>query len=113
MYFVLCYTTLMLQRLGDPMPRCALRGVSNPFGLTDAPLASAVELRALQVVVVTVVMRVVLMVVVVLVVVLGLLDDIVSRTSSKQKAAILLMSHRKRMHTAKTRGWRLRPTKSL
>lgn len=54
------------------------------FGLTDAPLASAVELRALQVIVVTRVMRVVLVVGVMLVV-LSLLDNIISRTSSKHK----------------------------
>lgn len=55
------------------------------FRLTDAPLASAVELRALQVIVVTRVMRVVLVVGVVLVV-LALLDNIVSCTSSKHKS---------------------------
>lgn len=50
------------------------------------------ELRALQVAVVTVLTGVVLMLVVVLVV-LGFLDDIVSRTSSKQKAASLMNVH--------------------
>lgn len=55
------------------------------LNLTDAPLASAVELRALQSIVVTVLMREVLMVVMVVVVLakLVLLDDIISRTSSK------------------------------
>ena len=51
------------------------------------------ELGALQVIVVTRMTGVVLMVAVVLVV-LGLLDDIISRTSSKQKPATLIMSHR-------------------
>lgn len=37
--------------------------------------------------------------VVVMLVVLGLLDNIVSRTSSKQKAAILIMSHREEANT--------------
>lgn len=54
------------------------------FGLTNAPLASAVELRALQVIVVTRVMRVVLVVGVMLVM-LSLLDNVISRTSSKHK----------------------------
>lgn len=55
------------------------------LSLTNAPLASAVELRALQSIVVTVMMREVLMVVMVAVVlaILVLLDDIISRTSSK------------------------------
>lgn len=57
--------------------------------LTDAPLASAVELRALQAVVVTGGMRVVLVVGVVLVV-LALLDNIISRTSSKHKSTMLI-----------------------
>lgn len=56
--------------------------------LTDAPLATAVELGALQVIVVSVMTRVVLMVVVVLVV-FGLLDDIVSRTSSKTRGRLI------------------------
>lgn len=64
------------------------------FRLTDAPLASAVELRALQVIVVTRVMRVVLVVGVVLVV-LALFDNIVSRTSSKHKSAMLIVSQEK------------------
>lgn len=74
--------------------RRTVNSLQYPFRLTDAPLASAVELRALQVIVVTVMTGVVLMVVVVFVV-LGLLDNIVSRTSSKQKAAMLIMSHGK------------------
>lgn len=49
------------------------------------------ELRALQVMVVTRVMRVVLVVGVVLVV-LALLDNIVSRTSSKHKSTMLIVS---------------------
>lgn len=53
------------------------------FGLTDAPLASAVELGALQVAEVTVVSGVILVVATVVLVVLGLLDDVISRTSSK------------------------------
>lgn len=53
------------------------------------------ELGALQVIVVTGVMGVVLVVIVVLVV-LRLLDNIVSRTSSKQKSAMLIMSHREK-----------------
>lgn len=65
------------------------------FRLTDAPLAPAVELRALQVIVVTRVMRVVLVVGVVLVV-LALLDNIVSRTSSKHKSTMLIMSQEKK-----------------
>lgn len=64
----------------------------NSFSLTDAPLAAAVELGALQVVVVTGLAGVVLVVVVVFVV-LGPLNDIVSRTSSKQKAGMLIMAH--------------------
>lgn len=64
------------------------------FRLTDAPFASAVELRALQVVVVTRVMRVVLVVGVVLVV-LALLDNIVSCTSSKHKSTMLIVSREK------------------
>ena len=71
-----------------------MRAFCIRFSLTDAPLAPAVELGALQVIVVTMMTGEVLVVVVVLVV-LGLLDNIVSRTSSKQKAATLMMSHRK------------------
>ena len=71
-----------------------MRAFCIHFSLTDAPLAPAVELGALQVIVVTMMTGEVLVVVVVLVV-LGLLDNIVSRTSSKQKAATLMMSHRK------------------
>lgn len=56
------------------------------------------ELGALQVIVVTMMTGVVLMEVVVFVV-LGLFDNIVSRTSSKQKAAILMMSHRDEANT--------------
>ena len=52
------------------------------------------KLGALQVIVVTMLTGVVLVGVVVLVV-LGLLDNIVSRTSSKQKAATLMMTHKK------------------
>lgn len=74
---------------------------ANPAGarssLTDAPLASAVELGALQVIVVAGVAGVVLvvgvMVLLVVLVMLRLLDDIVSRTSSKQKSATLMTSH--------------------
>lgn len=56
-------------------------------GLTNAPLASAVQLGALQVTVVTIMMRGVLVVVWLLVVhvVLGLLNNIVSRTSTKKE----------------------------
>lgn len=80
--------------------------LANPAGarpsLTDAPLASAVELGALQVIVVAGVAGVVLVVgVVVLLVVLvmlRLLDDIVSRTSSKQKSASLMTSHTGNKH---------------
>lgn len=73
-------------------------------GLTNAPLASAVQLGALQVTVVTIMMRGVLVVVWLLVVhvVLGLLNNIVSRTSTKKKAAMLIMSKRikaKHKHT--------------
>lgn len=58
------------------------------------------ELGALQVVVVTGMTGVVLLVVVVLVV-LGLLDNIVSRTSSKQKAASLMnVTHREEANTS-------------
>lgn len=64
------------------------------FRLTNASLASAVELRALQVIVVTRVMRVVLVVGVVLVV-LALLNNIVSRTSSKHKSTMLIVSREK------------------
>lgn len=67
---------------------------SVSFGLTDAPLASAVELRALQVIVVTGVMRVVLVVGVMLVM-LALLDNIISRTSSKHKWTMLIVSQEK------------------
>lgn len=77
----------------------AQRGTQHPFRLTDAPLAPAVELRALQVIVVTVMTGVVLVVVAVVFVVLGRLDNIVSRTSSKQKAAMLITSHGKRSKT--------------
>lgn len=56
------------------------------------------ELGALQVIVVTMMTGVVLMLVVVLVV-LGLLDNIISRTSSKQKASILIVSHREQVNT--------------
>lgn len=55
------------------------------------------ELGALQVIVVTRVMGVVLVVVVVLVM-LRLLDNIVSRTSSKQNSASLIVSHIKIKH---------------
>lgn len=59
------------------------------------------ELGALQVIVVARMAGVVLMVAVVFVV-LGLLDDIVSRTSSKQKPATLIMSHRRKHKKTKT-----------
>lgn len=65
------------------------------FRLTDAPLASAVELRVLQVTVVTRVMRVVLVVGVVVLVVLALLNNIVSRTSIKHKSTMLIVSPEK------------------
>lgn len=75
--------------------------------LTDAPLAAAVELGALQVIVVAGVAGVVLVVgVVVLLVVLvmlRLLDDIVSRTSSKQESATLMTSHTGNKHKHKHR----------
>lgn len=59
--------------------------------LTNAPLASAVQLGALQSIVVTMMIGRVLMVVVVLVL-LVLLDNIVSRTSSEKKDSMLIMS---------------------
>lgn len=78
----------------------------NPAGahssLTNAPLASAVELGALQVIVVASVAGEVLvvgvMVLLVVLVMLRLLDDIVSRTSSKQKSATLMTSHTGNKH---------------
>lgn len=71
------------------------RGVS----LTEAPLAAAVELRAFQVAVETrmargILVRVLLvrpLLVARVLVMLGPLEDIVSRTSSKEKAATLML----------------------
>lgn len=75
---------------------------SCPFLLTKTALASAVELGALQVIVLTLMTGVVLVEAVVFVV-LVLLDHIISRTSSEQKAAVLMMSHReKAKHTNTT-----------
>lgn len=80
-------------------------------GLTNAPLASAVQLGALQVTVVTIMMRGVLVVVWVLVVhvVLGLLNNIVSRTSTKQKAAMLIMSQREKKSKTQTHTKLIQP----
>lgn len=93
------------------------RGVS----LTEAPLAAAVELRALQVAVETrmargILVRVLLvrpLLVARVLVMLGPLEDIVSRTSSKEKAAtlMLLLPSSGRLHFKSSRLGDFAPSK--